>query len=59
MSAYEIEYVDGRGYNHAEVVDGYDQEDAVHRFRAQHSGEGVVLQDVILLGNAEELEVAA
>ena len=58
MSAFEIQYADEFG-DHAEAVEGWDREDAVHNWKAQHSGDSVALQDVILLGNVEELEVAA
>ena len=54
MSVFEIEYEDAHG-RHAEAIEGWDREDAIHHWRAQHSGERVVLLDVSLVGSAEEV----
>jgi hypothetical protein len=58
MSVYEIEYADEHG-NHAEAVEGWDREDAIHAWRAQHSGERVRLLDAIRIGEVKDLEVVA
>ena len=55
MYSYEFCYVDTLG-QHAEVVDAYDQEQAVQEFRLQHQGELVHLTDINFVGYAEEPE---
>jgi len=55
MSSFEIQYVDPFG-THAEVVDAWDQEQAVQEFRLQHQGQQIHLLDVIYTGEAEEVE---
>lgn len=58
MCEYEIEYADRYGY-HAEAVEAWDNENAVHVWAENHSGQRVHLLDVTPLGRVEELEVCA
>jgi len=58
MSAFEIQYADDHG-NHAEAVEGWDREDAIHAWRAQHSGQRVRLLDAVRIGEAKEVEAVA
>ncbi|MCX7428807.1 MAG: hypothetical protein NTW96_24675 [Planctomycetia bacterium] len=55
MSSFEIQYVDPFG-THAEVVDAWDQEQAVQEFRLTHKGQKCHMTDVVYVGEAEEVE---
>jgi len=54
MSVYEVYYADAYG-SHAEALEAWDDQDAVHQFRADHRGEQVVLVDVVRIGETEEM----
>ncbi|MFH1921771.1 MAG: hypothetical protein ABIP48_18050 [Planctomycetota bacterium] len=56
--SFEIHYQSPTGY-HAEVVDAWDNEDAVIQFRHQHAGQGFRITDVIPIRSEYGEEVAA
>jgi hypothetical protein len=55
MPSFEIHYADAFG-SHAEVVDAWDQQQAVQDFRLQHQGQEIRMTDVVYVGEAEEVE---